>query len=75
MRLSYNNGDVDDVLLDDRLSFRQNMKLLDKIRESPVNDFYVFYEGKALDLDIPLMDFHIQQYICVDIYRKGQSIP
>ena len=58
-------GEILEVYFDVRLSFRENMEMLNRIREEKITDFRVYDPHKKIFLDrnIPLKEFHIERFI------------
>ena len=64
------NSQIMELVFDKRLSFRENIKLLNLIREEKIESFLIYDSKKRifLDLDAPLERFNINGFMMFDIF-------
>ena len=64
------NSQIMELIFDKRLSFKENMKLLNMIKEEKIESFLIYDNKKRifLDLDIPLERFNINGFMMFDIF-------
>ena len=64
------NSQIMELVFDKRLSFKENMKLLNMIKEEKIESFLIYDNKKRifLDLDIPLERFNINGFMMFDIF-------
>ncbi|MDO4500450.1 MAG: hypothetical protein Q4B60_04170 [Erysipelotrichaceae bacterium] len=61
---------VYEVIFDTRLSFRENLKILNELVDLKNRDYYIFDPEKkiALKRDIPLKDFNFRAFKNLNLY-------
>lgn len=59
------NSRIIEAFLDRRLSFKENMDMLNRIMEEKINDFYVYdpYKKVFLDRNMPLSEFSFRSFM------------
>jgi len=64
------NREVIETNLDERLSFKENLAILDKLLNLNIKECLVYDDSKKLFLDknIPISNFKINYFVCFYLY-------